>query len=179
VIAQGGKDGTIRLVSMDQIRGTDAHQGNELQIVDAPGKRQLLSASATAKLDGKTWLFASTARAGTSAWTLGADHKLTEAWTSPTGGNTPFVAGGLLYIFELESQTAGHVTVLDALSGKPVAKLDCGGGHWNSVIVADNRIALPEGAISGFGGRGGPPAGGAAAAPTEIPAGIVNIWRLP
>ena len=57
---------------------------------------------------------------------------------------------------------------------------DSGGGHWNSVIVADNRIALPEGAISGFGGRGGggggrggargaPGAPGAAPAPGSCP----------
>jgi hypothetical protein len=167
-IAQGGKDATIRVVTMDQIKGTEPHQGNEVQIVDVPGKRQLLSASATAKIDGKTWLFASVSRGGTTAWTFGPDHKLTEAWKSTTGGNTPFYAGGLLYIFEIESQAAGHVRVFEATTGKLVATLDCGGGHWNSVIVADDRIALPEGSISGFGGM----------RPEELPP-TVNIWKLP
>lgn len=166
-IAQGGKDGTIRVITMEQIKGTAPHQGNEVQIVDVPGKRQLLSGSATAKIDGKTWLFASVSRGGTTAWTFGPDHKLTEGWKSTTGGNTPFYAGGLLYIFEIESQAAGHVRVFEATTGKLVATLDCGGGHWNHAIVADDRIALPEGYIPGFGGMG------------TLPEPIVNIWKLP
>jgi len=188
-IAQGGKDGTIRVLNMNVIKGTAPHQGGELQVVDVPGKTQLLSASATAKIDGTTYLFASTGRGGTTAWTFGADHQLKEAWKSKTGGNTPFYAGGLLYIFDPAPRGA-KLHVFDAVSGNPVAELDSGGGHWNSAIVADNRIALPEGAISGFGfvggRRPGAPGAPAAAAPVAPPAqpqaiqpGIVDIWRLP
>ncbi len=147
-----------------------------MQIVDVPGKAQLLSASATATVDGKTWLFASASRGGTTAWTFGADHMLKEAWSVKDGGNSPFYAGGLLYIYDSpRGQSSGHLLVLDASTGKTVATLDCGGGHWNSAIVVDNRIALPEGALPGFifGNRGG------AAADSGIPAGIVNIWHLP
>src|SRR6185369_12011309 len=98
-IAQGGKDGTIRLVTMDLIKGTEAHQGGELQVVEVPNKAQLLSQSATAKINGTTYLFTSVpggrgGNGGVTAWKFGADHKLTEAWKSTTGGNTPFVAGG-------------------------------------------------------------------------------------
>ena len=100
------------------------------------------------------------------------------------GGNTPFYAGGLLYTYDAQG---GHVRVFDAATGAAVATLDCGTGHWNSVIVVDNRIALPEGAISGFGGLGGRGRGGRGAAPEPAtpaapavpPPGIVNIWRLP
>jgi lipoprotein-anchoring transpeptidase ErfK/SrfK len=202
-IAQGGKAGLVHLLNMDSIKGTDAHQGNELQTVEVPGKAQLLSASATAKIDGKTYLFVSSGgrTAGTTAWTFGADRKLTEAWKSTTGGNTPFYAGGLLYIYTVGQ--AAKLNVLEATTGKVVAAFDVGTGHWNSAIVVDNRIALPEGAISGFGGGGGgrgggrpggpgagpggaPAAPGAAPAPAAappappaIPEGIVNIWRLP
>lgn len=201
-IAQGGKDGTFRLLTMDIIKGSEPNQGGELQVVEIPGKPQLLSGSATAKVGGKTYLFASQAGrgggGGTWAWTLGADHKLAEAWKNTTGGNTPFVAGGMVYIYDAAA-AGGHVRVFDAQTGTAVATLDSGGGHWNSVIVVDNRIALPEGAISGFGGRGGGGRGGgrggpgaapggappAPAAPAAPPApappqtGIVNIWRLP
>jgi hypothetical protein len=189
--AQGGKDGTIRLLNMDVIKGAAPHQGGELQVVEVPGKAQLLAGSATAKIGGTTYLFASNGRGGTTAWTFGADHQLKEAWKSKTGGNTPFYAGGLLYIYDPAPRGA-KLHVFDAVSGNPVADLDSGGGHWNSPIVADNRIAMPEGAISGFGFAGGrrpgPPAGpGAAAAaappppppPQGIPPGIVDIWRLP
>jgi hypothetical protein len=189
--AQGGKDGTIRLLNMNVIKGTAPHQGGELQIVEVPGKTQLLSASATAKIGGATYLFASTGRGGTTAWTFGADHQLKEAWKSKTGGNSPFYAGGLLYIYDPAPRGA-KLHIFDAVSGNPVADLDAGGGHWNSPIVADNRIAMPEGAISGFGFAGGrrpgPPGAPAAAAPPPvappapppgIPPGIVDIWRLP
>jgi outer membrane protein assembly factor BamB len=194
-IAQGGKDGTIRLLNMDLIKGSEPHQGNELQIVETPGKAQLLSASATAKMGNATYLFAAERRGGVTAWTFGADHKLTEAWKSTMGGTTPFYAGGLLYIYDAGG---GHLRVFEAATGKEVATMDCGTGHWNSVIVADNRIALPEGAISGFGfggrgpgapggpgagaggaGAGGPAPPAAQAAPSGPPPGIVNIWKLP
>ncbi len=187
-IAQGGKDGTVRLLNMNVIRGAAAHQGGDLQVVEVPGKTQLLSASATAKIGTTTYLFASTGRGGTTAWTFGADHQLKEAWNSKTGGNTPFYAGGLLYIYDPAPRGA-KLHVFDAVSGKSVADLDTGSGHWNSAIVADDRIAMPEGAISGFGFAGGrrpgAPADTAAAAPAPppppqgIPPGIVDIWRLP
>ncbi len=181
-MVQGGKDAKLRLLSMDQIKGTQPNQGNELQILDVPGKQQMLTAPATAKIDGKTYLFVSTGRGGTGAWTF-ADKKLTEAWTSPTGGNTPYYANGMLFLFS--PGNPGKVNVLNATTGAVVASLECGTGHWNSLIVVDNRIALPEGAISGFGGMGGRRGGGgpaaapAPAAAEEIPAGIVNIWHLP
>ena len=176
------------------------HQRNRSRIRAAncrwstiPARRQLLSGSATAKINGTTYLFAAQGGrggGGTTAWTFGPDHKLTEAWKNTTGGNTPFVAGGLVFIYDAQG---GHVRVFDAVTGNAVATLDCGGGHWNSVIVVDNRIALPEGAISGFGGVGGgggrgrggaagaapAPAPAAPAAPATPPPGIVNIWRLP
>ncbi len=144
-VAQGGKDGTIRVLNMNANKGTAPHQGGELQIVEVPGKTQLLSASATAKIGNTTYLFASTGRGGTTAWTVGADHQLKEVWKSKSGGNTPFYAGGLLYIYD-PSPAGGKLRVFDAVSGNPVAALDCGSGHWNSPIVADNRIAMPEGA---------------------------------
>ncbi|HEV2700530.1 MAG TPA: PQQ-binding-like beta-propeller repeat protein [Steroidobacteraceae bacterium] len=185
-IAQGGKDGTIRLLSMNVIKGSAPHQGGDLQVVEVPGKAQLLAASATAKIGGTTYLFASNGRGGTTAWTFGADHQLKEAWKSKTGGNSPFYAGGLLYVYDPAPRGA-KLHVFDAVSGNSVADLEAGGGHWNSPIVVDNRIAMPEGAISGFGFAGGrrpgPPGAPAAAAPPPpppgIPHGIVDIWRLP
>jgi hypothetical protein len=35
--------------------------------------------------------------------------------------------------------------VYEATSGKPIATLPCGPGHWNSPIVVQGRIILPEG----------------------------------
>ena len=54
------------------------------------------------------------------------------------------------------------VASYDAATGTKVADLQCGGGHWNSPIVADGRIALPEGSAN-----------------SHSSSGILNIWRLP
>lgn len=179
-IAQGGKDGTIRLLTMDLIKGSESHRGGELQVVPTPGNSQLLSASATTRINDVTYLFVSQVRGGTVAWTFGNDHKLKEAWKDAVGGTSPFYAGGLVYIYTYDQQ-GGRIRVHDATTGEAVATLDCGSGHWNSVIVADNRIALPDGAIQGFGGFGGfgrgPNQG--PAAPMTAPKGNVNIWSLP
>jgi len=40
--------------------------------------------------------------------------------------------------------------------------LESGGGHWNSLIVVDGRIALPEGDAN-----------------QHRTSGVLNIWRLP
>jgi outer membrane protein assembly factor BamB len=185
-MAQGGKDATIRVINMDIIKGTEPNQGNEVQILEVPGKTQMLTAPATAKIDGKTWMFVSQGGrggGGTAAWTF-ENHKLNEAWKSSIAGNTPFYANGMLFFFS--PGNPAKVNVLNATTGEAIASFDCGTGHWNSLIVVDNKIALPEGAISGFGGMGGRRGGGPgapapapAAAPEEIPAGIVNIWHLP
>ena len=157
-IAQGGKDGTIRLLSRQAIHGAAPHRGDEVQVVPTPSGARLFTAPAVLHVAGTTWMFAADGGA-TSAWRL-ENGRLVDAWRSNSGGTSPVVAGGLLYVYD----PSGHLRVYDPETGKTVATLDCGGGHWNSPIVADGRIVLPEGPA----GRGG------ARSP-----GIVDIWRLP
>lgn len=57
-------------------------------------------------------------------------------------GLEPSPAGGLLYVYNVE---AGGLNAYRPHSGRRVATLPAGTGHWNSPIVADGRIALPEG----------------------------------
>ena len=52
------------------------------------------------------------------------------------------VAGGLLYV---NNAAAGELDVFAPTTGKLVARLPAGQGHWNSPIVSDGRIALGEG----------------------------------
>ena len=103
-IAQRRKaDGTIRLLTMDIIKRRRAPPGRGV----AGGRYARKGTAAfrlrhTAKINGKTYLFASQAgrggAGGTTAWTFGADHKLTEAWKNNMGGNTPFVAGNGIHL---------------------------------------------------------------------------------
>src|SRR3974377_1574936 len=43
-LAQGGKDGLIRMLGMAAIRGADQHTGSELQIVSTPSPNALFTA---------------------------------------------------------------------------------------------------------------------------------------
>jgi hypothetical protein len=46
-------------------------------------------------------------------------------------------------------------------TGQQVASLDAGAGHWNSPIIVDGRIALPEGNAN-----------------DHNTSGVLNIWRV-
>ena len=156
LIAQGGKDGKIRLLSGKAIAGTNAHQGHEIQIVSTPSGTDLFAQPAVWKHDGKTWMFAAD-NGGTAAWEL-ENGKLEEKWKNGTGGTSPFEAGGLLYVYAHR----GGLNVYEATSGKHIATLPCGPGHWNSPIVLQGKIILPEGNAN-----------------EHASLGVLDIWSLP
>ena len=67
LIAQGGKDGSIRLLDWSLMRGTTPHQGGERQVVSSGAAR--FTAPAVLRSGAATWLFAAD-NGGTAAWTL-------------------------------------------------------------------------------------------------------------
>ncbi len=154
-LAQGGKDGTIRVLSLEKIKGAEAHQGGEVQVVPTPGGDRLFTAPAVLHAGGKTWMFAADGK-GTTAWTF-SGGKLTQAWQNGSAGTSPIAAGGLLYVYD----PAGALRVYEPETGRLVTTLSCGAGHWNSPIVVDGKIALPEGNANRRG--------------TE---GLIDIWRV-
>ena len=139
-LAECGKDGQIRVLSVSRMAGTGAHQGNELQLVTAPGGEALFSAPAVWRSGGGTWLFVATG-AGTGAYRY-SGGSLTKAWENGNAGTSPVLAGGLLWVYD---QIAGKLRVYRPTTGAAVASLAAGTGHWNSPIVIDGRVALPEG----------------------------------
>jgi len=76
-------------------------------------------------------------------------------WRNGTGGTSPVVAGGLVWVYD----PSGGLNVY-TLGGRRVATLACGGGHWNSPIVVDGRVALPEGNAN-----------------DHATSGVLDIWR--
>ena len=76
---------------------------------------------------------------------------MTAAWHNGNAGTSPVVAGGLLYVYD---PTGGGLRVYQPATGTVVATLACGSGHWNSPIVIDGRIALPEGSSNGHATTG-------------------------
>jgi hypothetical protein len=155
IVAQGGKDGKIRLLSVARMRGTSPHKGGELQIVSTPSGTDLFTAPAVWHQAKVTWLFAAD-NGGTAAWRF-RNGRLSKAWKNSTGGTSPVVAGGLLWVYA----PGGGLNVYAATSGRRVATLDAGGGHWNSPIIVDGRVALPEGNAN-----------------DHATSGVLNIWRL-
>jgi hypothetical protein len=137
-LAQGGKDGKIRLLRLSQLSPA-GHTGGELQTISTPGATDLFTAPAVWHTGGRTWLFVAD-NAGLAAWTL-AGGRLRLAWSRNTPGTSPVLAGGLLYVYDPN----GGLGIYSPRSGKKLSTLAVGGGHWNSAIVADGRIALPEG----------------------------------
>ena len=156
LLAQGGKDGKIRLLSRQQIAGAMPHKGHELQVVSTPTGTDLFAQPAVWRHDGQTWMFAAD-YGGTAAWQL-QSGLLHEEWHNNNGGTSPFEADGLLYVYAPD----GGLNVYEASTGKRIATLSCGEGHWNSPIVVDGKIILPEGNANGRAGSG-----------------VLDIWALP
>jgi outer membrane protein assembly factor BamB len=155
-IAQGGKDGSIRLLQFGRTRGSAPRRGGEVQVVSTPSSTDLFTAPAVSHAGGKTWLFAAD-NGGTAAWTF-SGGRLQQVWHNGKGGTSPVIAGGLLYVYD----PGGSLRVYQPETGQQITTLNSGGGHWNSPIVIDGRIALPEGNAN-----------------QHRTTGVLDIWRLP
>jgi outer membrane protein assembly factor BamB len=156
LIAQGGKDRKIRLLDLGGIAGDRAHTDHEDQIVPTPATRMLFSEPAVWRHNSETWLFAADS-GGTAAWKL-ENSKLEQVWSNPNGGTSPVLAGGVLFVYD----PSGKLYAYDPIKGSQIANLQCGRGHWNSPIVVEGRIALPEGNAN-----------------LHMKTGVLNIWTLP
>ncbi len=157
LVAQSGKDGTVRLLGVTATRQAGSHRGGEQQMVPAPGSAGLFSAPAVWRASsGTTWMFAANG-SGTAAWTV-SDGQLHTAWSNGNHGTSPVVAGGLLYVYD----PGGGLRVYVPETGDQVARLDCGGGHWNSPIVVDGMVAVPEGNAN-----------------NHNKSGVLDVFRLP
>jgi hypothetical protein len=143
---QGGKDGKLRLLSLRQLNGRTGHAGpatgGELQVLDAPRGGLAFTTPAVWRSGGRVFVLTAD-QGGTVAYELsGRPARLHVVWDNGTPGSSPVVAGGLLYVYDVES---GGLNVYRPGSGRRVATLPSGPGHWNSPIVVDGRIALAEG----------------------------------
>jgi outer membrane protein assembly factor BamB len=155
LIAQGGKDHIIRVLDWRTMLGITPHRGGEASMVPTPSGSRLFTAPALMRSGGTTWLFAADGGA-TSAWTL-AGASLQPRWRNENAGTSPVVADGMLFVYD----PRGALRIYDATSGRLIATLPCGAGHWNSPIVVDGRVALPEGNAN-----------------SRQASGVLDIWRL-
>jgi outer membrane protein assembly factor BamB len=123
--------------------------------VSTPSGGGLFTAPAVFQAASGTWIVAAD-NGATAAWLF--TGRLDERWRNRSGGTSPVVADGLVYVYD----PGGALNVYEAETGRTVAVVTCGPGHWNSPIVADGRIALPEGTAN-----------------AQRLEGVLDIWRLP
>ncbi len=140
---QSGKDAKLRVLDLRRLNGrtrtAGTITGGALQTLPAPGGGGVFTAPAVWSGGGSTYAFVATF-SGTAAYRL-VGRRLTKVWETSHAGTSPVVAGGLLFVYDPD----GGLYVYAPRTGRVLATLDCGSGHWNSPIVADGRIALPEG----------------------------------
>jgi outer membrane protein assembly factor BamB len=155
-LAQGGKDGKIMLLNRKRISGDAAHRGGETQTVGTPSSARLFSAPAVAGTTAPALVAAD--KGGIAGWQLSDGRLVPSFQIGAQGGTSPVIAGGLLYVYD----PAGKLLIYSGAHFEhQVAALECGKGHWNSPIVVDGRVALPEGNAN-----------------DHASTGILNIWRL-
>jgi len=153
-VAQGGKDGTIRLLDPQVMGGSAPHKGAESQVVATPSSGRLFTAPAVVHSGSTTVMYVADGN-GTEAWSL-VDNQLRSIWKNSNPGTSPVVSGGLLYVYNPK----GGLLVYNPTNGEQIANLSTGSGHWNSPIIVDGRIALPEGNAN-----------------DHATSGVLDIWR--
>jgi outer membrane protein assembly factor BamB len=158
LVLEGGKDGTFRLLSLAHLNGRDARLGRlggELQDVRTPGGSVVLTAPAVWTSGGRTFVAVAN-DAGTALYVVHG-RKLAVVWASSRAGSSPIEAGGLLYVYD---PSGAGLRIYRPGSPRPLQTLAAGSGHWNTPIVVDGRIALPEGNAN-----------------DHLTRGVLDIWR--
>jgi outer membrane protein assembly factor BamB len=143
---QGGKDGLLKLLDLDQLDGTSGpagpRTGGAIQTLPTPSGDGMFTAPVVWVNRGQTYLFVADG-SGTSEYVLhsGSSPRLVPGWSNGAAGTSPVLAGGLLYVYD----PGGTLNVYGPASGRLLDSFSAPGGHWNSPIVVGGRIVLPVG----------------------------------
>jgi outer membrane protein assembly factor BamB len=141
---QSGKDGTIRLLNLEDLSGTGGPRsvGGELQVLPVPQGGGVFTQPATSfdAPSGRARLFISNRR-GVSALQLvpSPGPHLEPLWISnEMEGTSPVLANGLLFV-----AGSGAVAALDPATGAMRwGDTSIGPIHWQSPIVVNGRLFL-------------------------------------
>jgi hypothetical protein len=154
LVLQGGKDAKLHLLSLSGLHGVTGaagtRLGGDLQVLPTPGGQMMFTAPAVWHDGSRTLVFVATG-GGTTAYTVRAG-RLRPLWGNDHAGTSPIVAGGLLYVYD---PTGGGLRIYRPASGRSVATLAAGGGHWNSPVVAGGHLVMGEGNANDHRSDGG------------------------
>jgi hypothetical protein len=143
---QGGKDGKVRLLSLRRLNNRTGRAGpetgGELQVLQPPRGQLAFTTPAVWRTGRRVLVFTADSNATVAYELRGRPPRLHVLWENGTSGSSPVLAGRLLYVYDVDS---GGLNVYRPRSGRRIATLAAGSGHWNSPIVVDGRIALAEG----------------------------------
>lgn len=150
---QGGKDGCVRLLDLDDLSGAGeaGHAGGELQAIALPGLAdhcadggnlgtfRSQTAVWTNPADGSTWAFVAHS-SGFVAYEVVFDGSgnpsLSQKWATSEAGTSPVVANSTVYYV-----SGGIFHGLDAITGTTIWSTSAIGGiHWQSPIVVNGRL---------------------------------------
>jgi outer membrane protein assembly factor BamB len=156
---QAGKDGKLRLLNRLDMsgRGRPGQVGGELQVIDAPKACPVRSTPvAWSAPDGTTWLFVTT-ECAFGAYTLATDasgqSRLVAHWQDVTGGSSPVLANGVLYVALGQAVQARDPQTGRMLWSSDQSRMPMAPTHWNSPIVVDGRVYVGDnnGVLYAFG----------------------------
>jgi hypothetical protein len=140
---QGTKEGVMRLLDLRRLDGSPPGHGfrlgGALQTLPTPGGAELFSQPTVWRHGSRTTVFVATA-SGTAAYILHG-RRLSRSWSNGTAGTSPVLAGGLLWVYDPN----GGLDVYLPGTGRRLAALPAGSGHWGSPIVAGGVVAVTEG----------------------------------
>lgn len=138
---QSGKDAQLHLLDRRRLPGASGTDGprlgaGEVQALPAPAGQGVFTTPAVRR---HTVFVADSA--ATAAYRL-SGRRLRPVWAVREAGTSPVLAGGLLYVYDPDGQ---GLVVRRPATGRVLARLAAGPGHWNSPVVAAGVVVLPEG----------------------------------
>lgn len=151
---QGGKDTTLRLLNRQNLSGQSSpnHVGGELQAISLPQGCDIdTQPTAWTDANNTTWVFVANF-CGLSAFKLvtnGQGHSsLQLAYTNSNSGSSPLIANGILFLQSNGVLYATNPTTGAILwkSTQPSAGGTIGGLHWQSPIVVNGTVYVPDNA---------------------------------
>ena len=154
---QGGKDGLLRLLNLDNLsgQGGPGHTGGELQVVPVSASGGLILPQPAVWVnpaDGSTWAFVAHSSGLTAAHlniSQAGAPALQVAWQLPAGCTSPVVANNVLFC-----ANPNLIHALDPTTGNQLwASTTIGGIHWESPIVVNGNVYITDesGNLTDFG----------------------------